>query len=151
MWLWSGTPRPESMLLVDLSLCFFLLSCGENSRLNNYVVTHMMFFYRVDFILELSKKGYTYLSHETLQIPFSTTSVFDVYLITCNNTTQEQVQTRTHTHTYKYVQLAPTCVLSRETHLDSMEPRVRLGIMWFRSFATKTCKQRSKLHLSVSL
>lgn len=31
-----------------------------------------------------------------------------------------------------------TCFWSRETHLDSMDPRVRLGIMWFRTFARNT-------------
>lgn len=37
--------------------------------------------------------------------------------------------------------LSLTCFLSRDTHLESMEPRVRLGIMWFKTFARKTCKQ----------
>lgn len=34
-----------------------------------------------------------------------------------------------------------TVFLSRESHLGSMVPRVRLGSMWFRTFTRKTCKQ----------
>lgn len=45
-----------------------------------------------------------------------------------------------HPNTHQHVSL--TCFLSREIHLESMEPRVRLGTMWLRTFARKTCKQR---------
>lgn len=40
--------------------------------------------------------------------------------------------------------------MSRETHLDSMDPRVRLGSMWFNTFATNTCTKHNTtvlLHL----
>lgn len=44
-------------------------------------------------------------------------------------------------HGFNLQHLSLTCFLSRDTHLESMEPRVRLGIMWFKTFARKTCKQ----------
>lgn len=34
-----------------------------------------------------------------------------------------------------------TCLGSRETHFDSIEPRESLGVKRFRIFATKTCKE----------
>lgn len=70
---------------------------------------------------------------ETSQTLFSVTHIPD------NSITKEDA-TLAHQH------LSPTCFLSRETHLDSMEPRVMLGSMWFRTFARKTCKQRKTKH-----
>ena len=43
----------------------------------------------------------------------------------------QDIHTRAHTL---------TCFWSRETHFESMEPRDRLGSMWFRTLARNTLK-----------
>lgn len=54
--------------------------------------------------------------------------------------TVEKEQMKVSHHRVKTAQakICLTCFWSRETHLESMDPRVMLGIMWFRTFARNT-------------
>lgn len=50
----------------------------------------------------------------------------------------------TDSSSHPNAQSSLTFVLSLETHLESIVPRVRLGSKWFRTFARKTCQQQTK-------
>lgn len=91
---------------------------------------------RVGAWLYTCKNTHVCVLHKTLQR--SATPIADVFI---TNSSSGQTLSQHH--------LPLTCFLSRETHLDSIAPRLKLGSIWFRTFARKTCKQW-KTHPSIT-